>query len=251
MIAQSSTTATPSQPPFKKLTFEEYRVYRGEPDVLYELEKGQLIPMPSPSILHERICEFLVYKLQRYLTAEQIPLVTKTNLGVRTEEDSSRIPDVVVCTQNLWETVAQRPGSGILDLEETPRVIIEVVGEDRRRDYVIKRAEYEQAGVPEYWIADAKENKRRVRAFALVEGEEGYVQRDYGEGENIVSVQFPNLVLSVKEILNPPLVDELIRVEQNQLQQLQQLQQQLIEERDRATRLAARLRELNLDPDTL
>ncbi|MDY6784024.1 MAG: Uma2 family endonuclease [Cyanobacteriota bacterium] len=247
-MLQSTATAIPPQTPDTKLTFEEYSVYQGDPDLLYELEKGKPIPIPSPTILHERICEFLVYKFQRYLTAEQIPLVTKTNLGVRTEEASSRIPDVVVCTQDLWETIARRSGSGILDLEETPRLIIEVVSEDRRRDYVIKRAEYEQAGVPEYWIADAKKNKRRVRAFALMEGEEGYVQRDYEEGETIVSVQFPNLVLSVEEILNPPLVDELIRGEQSQLQQLQE---ELSEERQRTERLAAKLRELNLDPDTL
>jgi Uma2 family endonuclease len=249
-MSQSTATAIAPQSTTSpaKLTFEEYRVYQGEPDVRYELERGQLIPMSTPSILHEQICEFLVYKLQRYLTAEQIPLVTKTNLGLRTEEDSSRIPDVVVCTQSLWAAASQRPGSGILDLGETPRFIVEVVSEDRRRDYVTKRAEYEQASVPEYWVADPKENKRRIRAFALLEGEEGYVQRDYLEGEEIVSVQFPHLVLSVDEILNPPLVDELIRAEQTQIQQLQQ---QLNEERQRVDRLTAKLRELNINPDDL
>jgi hypothetical protein len=42
------------------LTFEEYRVYQGEPDVQYELYKGKLIPMPTATVLHIKICEYLV-----------------------------------------------------------------------------------------------------------------------------------------------------------------------------------------------
>jgi Uma2 family endonuclease len=130
------------------LTFEEYRFYQGEPDVKYELDKGRLIPMATATILHIKICEFLAYKLQRYLAARNLDLVVKTGLGVRTKEDSSRIPDVVVCTQSLLEKAAARPGSGILDFDETPLLVVEVVSEDRRADYVIKRAEYELANVP-------------------------------------------------------------------------------------------------------
>ena len=115
--------------------------------------------------------------------------------------------------------------------------MVEVVRENRREDYVIKRAEYELANVPEYCIVDAKNGKQRVRFLAFTEGEESYTQTDFLPGQEIVSVVFPNLVLSVDEILNPPLVEELIKAEQAQLQ--------------KAERLAARLRELGVDPDTV
>jgi hypothetical protein len=58
------------------------------------------------------------------------------------------------------------------------------------------------------------------------------------------SVVFPNLRLSVNEILDPPLVEGLIKAEQAQLQQLQTVEQ-------RAERLAARLRELGVDADAV
>ncbi len=32
-----------------KLTFAEYLAYEGEPDVLYELFRGRLMPMPAQS----------------------------------------------------------------------------------------------------------------------------------------------------------------------------------------------------------
>ena len=219
------------------LTFEEYLVYQGDTDVKYELYKGKLIPMPTATVLHIKICEYLVYKLQRYLAAHNLDLVVKTNLGVRTDEDKSRIPDVVVCTQSLLEQAAARSGAGILDFDEKPLLVIEVVSENRRADYVIKRGEYELANVPEYCIVDPKNGKQKIRLFALIEGEDGYTYTDFLPGDEIVSVVFPDLVLSVDEILNPPLIEELIKAEQAQLQ--------------KAERLAARLRELGVDPDSV
>jgi Uma2 family endonuclease len=220
------------------LTFEEYRVYQGESDVKYELYKGKLIAMPTATVLHIKICEYLVYQLQRYLAAHNLDLVVKTGLGVRTDEDKSRIPDVVVCTQSLLEQAAARPGAGILEFDEKPLLVVEVVSENRREDYVIKRGEYELANVPEYCIVDPKTGKqKRIRLFALIEGEEGYTYTDFLPGEEMESVVFPNLRLSVNEILDPPLVEGLIKAEQAQLQ--------------KAERLAARLRELGVDPDAV
>ena len=155
------------------LTFAEYLVYEGEPDVLYELHRGKLIPMAAATALHASICEFLVYILQRYLAEHNLDLVAKTNVGVRTEENSSRIPDVIVCTQSLWEQLLARPGAGVFDLDETPVLIVEVVSQNERQDYVTKRAEYENAGVLEYWMADPKPNRIRVRVATLPENEIG------------------------------------------------------------------------------
>jgi hypothetical protein len=122
--------------------------------------------------------------------------------------------------------------------------VVEVVSENRREDYVIKRGEYELANVPEYCLVDPKTGKQKIRLFSLIEGEEGYTYTDFLPGEEMESVVFPNLRLSVNEILDPPLVEGLIKAEQAQLQQLETVEQ-------RAERLAARLRELGVDPDAV
>ena len=219
------------------LTFEEYRVYQSNDDVKYELYKGKLIPMATASALHTSICEFWVYKLQRYLAEHNLDLVVKTSVGVRTEEATSRIPDVVVCTESLWQQALARRGSGILDFDETPLLVIEVVSQDRRADYITKRGEYQLANVPEYVIVDPTENRQRVRVMAFLEGDDIYTEVNYLPGEEMESVVFPNLRLSVNEILDPPLVEGLIKAEQAQLQ--------------KAERLGARLRELGVDPDAV
>ncbi|TAF03698.1 MAG: Uma2 family endonuclease [Oscillatoriales cyanobacterium] len=216
------------------LTFEEYRFYKVDDEVKHELHRGELIP--------------------RHLAEKNLDLVVKRNLGVRTEESSSRIPDIVVCTQSLLEQVAARPGGAVLDFDETPLLLIEVVGKDRRADYILKRGEYEQANVPEYCIVDPTENRQRVRVIAVPEGDEVYSHVDYLPGEDIVSVVFPNLRLSVDEILCPPLVERLIKEEQRRLQELKQAAMERLdfqEERQRVEKLAAKLRELGVDPDTV
>jgi len=232
--------------PEKTLTFEEYRFYQGEPDVLYELFRGHLIPMATPTALHISICEFLVYHFQRYCVSGNLNLVAKTSVGVRTEVDSSRIPDVVVCTSALWEQIRARPGSSILDFEEVPTLVVEVTSDNWREDYIRKRAEYALIDIPEYCIVDP--NKQRVWVLNNPEGEEGYQRQEFTRGQQLRFQQFPELGLSVDTILSPPVVEDLIREEQAQRQQLQQ---QLDEERQRAERLAARLREMGVDPDSL
>ncbi len=116
------TEVTVDEPPKIEhlLTFQEYLEYVPESDVRYELVKGKLIPMPASTHLHTNICKFLVYKLQRYFAAENLDLVANAlGTGVRTEENTSRIPDVVVFSKTVWEQVLHRPGAGVLDFEDS------------------------------------------------------------------------------------------------------------------------------------
>jgi len=222
------------------LTFQEYLEYEGEPDVLYELFRGQLIPMSAATHLHTNICKFLIYKFQRYFADQNLDLVANSlATGVRTEENSSRIPDVVVCSQAVWEQVLHRDGAGVLDFAEKPILVVEVASSNARDDYVIKRSEYEIAEIPEYWIVDPK--NKRVRVFANPSRVEGYSFVDFTAEQSIVSGQFEQLVLSVKELLAPPLVEQLIKAEQDQIKTLRQ----------RAEKLAQRLLEMGVNPEEI
>ena len=243
----------------QQLTFEEYLNYQGESGVCYELYRGHLIEMPTPTALHIKIIEFLVYQFRRFFAAHNLPLVAVVTTAVRTEENSSRVPDVMICTQSLWEQVCAKPGSAVLDFEEKPLLVIEVTSQNWRDDYIRKRAEYDLIDIPEYWIVDA--NQPKIRVCTRPENEGSYSHQEFLPGQQVQSVQFAEFVLSVNEVLSPPLVEDLIREEQAQRQQLeqqnqqleqenQQLEQQVNVERQRAERLAQRLRELEIDMDT-
>ena len=236
----------------QKLTFEEYLNYQGESGVCYELYRGNLIEMPTPTAIHIKICEFLVYQFRRFFAAYNLPIVAIVTTAVRTEENSSRVPDVVICTQSLWEQVCAQPGSAVLDFEEKPLLVIEVTSQNWRDDYIRKRAEYDLIDIPEYWIVDP--NQPKIRVCSRPEHEGSYSHQEFLPGQQVQSVQFAEFILSVNEVLCPPLVEDLIREEQAQLQQLEQqneqLEQQVNAERLRAERLAQRLREMGIEMDT-
>jgi Uma2 family endonuclease len=183
------------------ITFAEYLVYEGKPGVLYELYRGKLIEMGTPTVLHTRIIEFLKAQLIRYFIRKKLPLVAITVMGVRTEENSSRIPDVVVCTQNLVNTLYERGGSAVLDLDQIPLLVIEVTSDNWRTDYKKKRAEYALVNIPEYWIVDPK--KLRIRICNNLPNQESYPYRDFELGQMLRSVQFGDFELPVSEILFP------------------------------------------------
>jgi len=180
-------------------------------------------------------------------------LVAKTTVGVRTEENSSRIPDAIVCPQSLWEQISDRPGAGVLDFAEKPILVVEIVSSNRRDDYVTKRYEYEMAEIPEYWIVDPQ--KKRVRVLANATNEEGYSWVDFSEDSSIVSEQFDQLNLSVQELLNPPVVEQLIKQEKAKIKTLEQEaeteRQRADNERQRAEKLAQRLREMGINPEEI
>lgn len=243
----------------QKLTFQEYLDYQGESGVCYELYRGQIVEMPTPTAIHIKIIEFLVYHFRRFFAAHNLPLVAVVTTAVRTEENSSRVPDVVICTQSLWEQVCAQPGSAVLDFEEKPLLVIEVTSQNWRDDYIRKRAEYDLIDIPEYWIVDA--NQPKIRVCSRPENEGSYSHQEFLPGQQVQSVQFAEFILSVNQVLCPPLVEDLIREEQGQLQRLEQqnqelgqenqeLGQQVNVERQRAERLAQRLREMGVDMDS-
>ncbi|MBC6480010.1 MAG: Uma2 family endonuclease [Hormoscilla sp. GUM202] len=149
----------------------------------------------------------------------------------RHDSDSSRIPDVVVCSEALWSQCCAREGVGILDFGEVPNLVVEVTSENWREDYIRKRAEYAWIGIPEYWIIDP--NKEQVWILSNPEGQLGYAHVEYTREQSFSSVQFSELVLSVDTVLWPPLVEHLIREEQ---EHLRQVEHQRNEERQRADR---------------
>lgn len=226
-----------------RLTYEQYLEYEGHGDTRYELWHGRLIPMPTATLLHSFICQFLVYQFQQVIATFNLKLVCITGVAVRTEIDSVRIPDVVVCPQNLWEQIQNRPGAGVLDLGETPTLVVEVTSSNWRDDYVLKMAEYAYNNIPEYWIVDPQ--KSQLWVMNHPEGDFGYSKTEFSLAEKIISSIFPELDLSVDQVLSPPLVENIVAQEKLQQQQsLRQAQQQ-------AKLMADKLREMGIDPESL
>jgi Uma2 family endonuclease len=184
--------------PTKKITFAEYLSYDDGTNKHYELVDGQLIEMPPASFLHSDIIDFIADCLRALATQYKLDIKVKTgDVGVRTGMNSSRIPDISVIDGQVWKSY-RRDKSAVI--EDGLMLAVEVVSpgaEQIERDYTEKAIEYQQAGIPEYWVVDPIEQK--ITLGVLKDG--SYTKTVFFGSNAICSATFPQLEVTATEIL--------------------------------------------------
>jgi len=118
---------------------------------------------------------------------------------LRSSDAANRYPDLIILEPEHIPLTATRLTITFDMLP--PRFVVEVVSRDRvgsDRDYERKRAQYAARGIAEYWAIDPIEQV--VTVLRLEDGQ--YVEVGvFRDGEAIVSPMFPQLSLTVQQIL--------------------------------------------------
>ncbi|MCL4204921.1 MAG: Uma2 family endonuclease [Pirellulaceae bacterium] len=131
---------------------------------LVELVDGRLEVLPIPTITHQLIVKFLCSLLEAYLQEHPGGAVLFAPLPVQLSSGTYREPDLVyLSARRLAETDKYPAGADL---------VVEVLSEGeaaRQRDLVIKRREYAQAGIAEYWIIDPQQ--RSISVLTLKDSE--------------------------------------------------------------------------------
>jgi Uma2 family endonuclease len=134
-----------------KASFEEYIDICAQTDERYELVRGELVKMTPPTWLHMRIARFLEQVLNAEIERLNYKWETFREPGQRTEEDSSRLPDVMVVPLAAIETVLNQTAV----LTVSALLVIEIVSPSSVTEgYTEKLREYQKLGIPEYWTVD-------------------------------------------------------------------------------------------------
>lgn len=131
-----------------RMTYEEFLVQCDSTRA--EWVDGEVIVMSPPSTRHQRLAGFLYSLLQHYVEAYQLGLAFIAPFQMKlTVIPSGREPDVLFVSQGRLDGLRENYFDGPADLA------IEIISPDSRtRDRIDKFAEYEQAGVREYWLLD-------------------------------------------------------------------------------------------------
>lgn len=184
-----------------KLSFEEYLTYDDGADTHYEFADGELVAMPPAIRLHRKVAKFLEQCFEREIERlQQNREVGRGDVGVRTKRRGRtvvRLPDVVV-----FEGESAQDLSGVDILESPPIIAVEIVSMDaknRKRDYELKRQEYQEAEIFEYWIIDPE--KQKVTILTLDPVAKFYEQQEYKGKDLIQSSVYSDLKLTVEQIL--------------------------------------------------
>lgn len=131
-----------------KHTIEEiYALPEGE---RAELINGELYMMATPTTIHQMLLGELYYLIAGYIkNNDGLCTVIAAPFGVFLHNDDSVYlePDIIVICEK--EKIDNKGCHG------APDWVIEIVSPSSKKlDYVIKLAEYQKAGVREYWIVD-------------------------------------------------------------------------------------------------
>ncbi len=185
--------------PTRKISFEEYKSYDDGTNKRYELVDGQLVEMPPASFLHSDIIDFIADCFKAIARQYKLDIKVKTgDVGVRTGINSSRIPDISVIDSQVWKSY-RRDKSAVI--EDGLMLAVEVVSpgsEQTERDYTEKASEYQNTGIPEYWIVDPIEQKITV----LVLDKGNYTKTVITGSEAIASITFPELKVTAEKVLS-------------------------------------------------
>jgi Uma2 family endonuclease len=105
------------------------------------------------------------------------------------------IPDVVLLRAETLTRISER------HIDVPPDLVVEVSSPSTRRlDVVVKRALYEQHGVPAYWFVDLDAD--RVEVYQLDAGRYGTPEL-VGPGGVLRAAQLAGLVVGVDDVLRP------------------------------------------------
>ncbi|MGF1589467.1 MAG: Uma2 family endonuclease [Pleurocapsa sp.] len=112
--------------------------------------------------------------------------------------NKARIPDVSVIDGEVWRSI---PDDASAVVQVPLLLAVEVVSpgiEQIERDYTDKAMEYQNTGIPEYWIVDPIEQK--ITVLVLKDG--SYTKTLFTGCSAIVSPTFPGLKVTVVEIIS-------------------------------------------------
>ncbi len=200
------TTTTPKQ----QLTFEQFLEYDVEEEGRYELVNGEIVRI-LPTRQHGNIADFIARKFDREVERLSLNYRVSGRIMIRTitqdGREQGRHPDVSVVDRTIWDS---HP-TAYTAFVEPLQLAVEVVSTNWEDDYIDKLNEYQRLGIPEYWIVDYLAigsrnylgNPKVPTIFVYLLDENGVYQVGaYRGSDRIISRTFPELSLSVEQVLN-------------------------------------------------
>ncbi|MFN6535011.1 MAG: Uma2 family endonuclease [Nostoc sp. EkiNYC01] len=194
------------------ITYEEFLNWYPNDGKRYELHQGVIVEMPPPSGKHENVTGFLTVQIGFQLLQMGLPYRIPKTAFVKTG-DSMYSPDILLLNhENLVNEPLWEKQSTVIQPESVP-LVIEVVSTNWRDDYHDKFGDYEEMGIPEYWILDYAAlggkkfigNPKQPTIFVCELVDEEYQMTAFTGNNLIVSPTLTQLNLTAQQIFDSAL----------------------------------------------
>ncbi|MBW4564540.1 MAG: Uma2 family endonuclease [Mojavia pulchra JT2-VF2] len=217
----------------KLATFEQFIEWYPSNGVRCELHKGVIAEMPPPTGEHENVVGFLAAQITFGFLQMGLPFRIPKTAFIKIESNNSTYsPDILVLNHdNLVNEPLWSKQSTVMQAASVP-IVIEVVSQcvarvprveatdepvrvstNWRDDYYDKFRDYEEMGIPEYWIVDyaalggkrftGNPKQQTITICNLVDGD--YQITVFRGDDVIVSPLFTHLKLTAQQIFDSAL----------------------------------------------
>jgi Uma2 family endonuclease len=198
------------QTTIKSITFEDFLEWYPDGKGRFELRNGVILEM-KPNGYPEEVTGFIIRKINVEIDRLNLPYVTPSTYFLRPPETTPGYqPDLIVLDKPALISEPLGKKSSVISQGSSVKLVVEVVSTNWQDDYLVKVAEYERLGIPEYWVVDcAALGGRRfignpkqptVSIYQLVDGE--YQVSQFREGDRIISSAFGELNLTVEQVFS-------------------------------------------------
>ena len=173
-----------------KLAYEDYA--RLPDDECCELIDGELIPMPSPKVIHQLLIFSIGSPLREFVIRLSLGKVIPSPMDVILSDFNVIQPDIIFISRDRSHIITED------NIRGAPDLVVEILSPSTADyDRTTKRELYERHGVPEYWLVDPYAKTIAV----LILGADGYnVHAVYGEGDTLSSPTLAGFSLNLSEL---------------------------------------------------
>lgn len=176
-----------------KTSFEEF--LSDDTHTHAEWVQGEVLLMSPASDRHQNISGFLESILRIFVESNNLGIIRSAPFLMRINEHTAREPDLLFLSKEHQERLTSTYLNGPANL------VIEIVSpESLTRDRDDKYFEYEQAGVPEYWLIDPIH--QQAKFFQMKDGNYQAIQL---QNNIYVSKTLPNFWLNETWLWQDPL----------------------------------------------
>ena len=194
----------------KTVTFDEFAAWYPENSVnKYELHHGVIVEMPLGTGDHSDVTGFIASEINFEIRRLQLPYSIPGDCLLKpVRNDAGYKPDVIVLDRTTLINEPRWKKESVITIGPSVRLAVEVVSSNWRDDYFLKASDYEEMGIPEYWIVDylglggrkfiGTPKQPTLSVCQLVDGE--YQVTQFRGDDLIESPAFPELKLTASQI---------------------------------------------------
>lgn len=177
----------------RKFTYQDYLVLPDEPGYRHEVLAGELIKEPSPIVVHQRVSRELGFMLiVHFRQADPQGEVFNVPLDITLSDFTVVQPDILYISGEQRDIIKETRIDG------APMLAVEIISESsRRKDRLLKRRIYQEAGIQHYWLVDPEE--KTLECLTLRDGE--YILTASGlDDDTVIHPDFPDLNINLADL---------------------------------------------------